>query len=127
MTLKQKSILGFVVSLLMMVVFTTQGSLGVFAESQAVQQPAKTIEVELNDDFFNPKAITLSSGSTTTLVLKNKGSKEHTFTVSALGIDAEIQPGQEKTITVPPTKPGTYGLICRYHVQNGMAGQIIVQ
>ncbi|MFJ7729879.1 cupredoxin domain-containing protein [Neobacillus sp. NPDC097160] len=129
MSLK-KWLTGLVVLLAMIVVGTTPGSLSVFAESGVATQPIETvkaIEVELNDDYFNPKEITIPNGRTTTLIVKNKGRKKHTFTVENLGIDAEVQMGKEKTITVKPTKPGTYDLICRYHLQEGMAGKIIVK
>jgi plastocyanin len=126
----KKWVTGLVVVLAMVVVVTTLGSLGVFAESGVVTQPmetVKSIEVELNDDYFNPKVITIPNGTTTTLILKNKGKKEHTFTVEKLGIDAEVQPGKEKSITVKPKQPGTYELICRYHFQEGMVGKVIVK
>lgn len=126
----KKCLTGLAVLLAMIVVVNTAGSLGVFAESIVVTQPMETVrelEVELNDDYFNPKDITIPSGTATTLVLKNKGKKEHTFTVEKLGIDAEIQPGKEKTITVKPKQPGTYELICRYHFQEGMVGKVIVK
>jgi plastocyanin len=125
----KKWITGLVVVLAMVVVVTTS-SLGVFAESGVVTQPmesVKSIEVELNDDYFNPNVITIPNGTTTTLILKNKGKKEHTFTVEKLGIDAEVQPGKEKNITVKPKQPGTYELICRYHLQEGMVGKVIVK
>ena len=126
----KKWVTGLVVALAMVVVVTTLGSLGVFAESGVVTQPmetVKSIDVELNDDYFNPKVITIPNGITTTLILKNKGKKEHTFTVEKLGIDAEVQPGKEKNITVKPKQPGTYELICRYHFQEGMVGKVIVK
>lgn len=124
----KKWVTGLVVVLSTVVVVTTLGSFGVSAESRVVAQPAvKSIEVELNDDFFNPEAITIPNGTVTTLILKNKGKKEHTFTVEKLGIDAEVQAGKEKTITVQPKQPGTYELICRYHFQEGMVGKVIVE
>ncbi|MDP1418916.1 cupredoxin domain-containing protein [Peribacillus simplex] len=124
----KKRVTGWVVVLAMFVVVTTLGSLGVFAESGVVAQPTgKSIEVELNDDYFNPEVITIPNGTVTTLILKNKGTKEHTFTVGKLGIDAEVQPGKEKTITVQPKQPGTYELTCRYHFQEGMVGKVIVK
>ncbi|GHI00323.1 cupredoxin domain-containing protein [Neobacillus kokaensis] len=121
---------GLFVLLAMIVVVTTPGSITVFAKSGIVTQPMETvkaIEVELNDDYFNPNAITIPNDRTTTLILKNKGKKEHTFTVEKLGIDAEVQPGKETTITVKPTTPGTYELICRYHLNKGMVGKVIVK
>ncbi|WP_026584377.1 cupredoxin domain-containing protein [Bacillus sp. J33] len=126
----KKWLTGLVVLLAMIVGVTTLGSLVAFAESGVISQPGemvKAIEVELNDDYFNPKVITIPNGKTTSLILKNKGKREHTFTVEKLGIDAEVQPGKEKTITVKPKKSGTYELICRYHFKEGMVGKVIVK
>jgi len=77
--------------------------------------------------YFNPKEITIPNGRTTTLILKNKGKKKHTFTVEKLRVDIEVQPGKESTITVQPKETGTYDLICRYHFQGGMVGKVIVK
>jgi len=122
----KKWLTGLVVLLAMIVVMTTPGLLGVFAESGPMET-VKAIEIELNDDYFNPKVITIPNGRTTKLILKNQGKKEHTFTVEKLSIDTEVQPGKEKTITVKPKNPGTYDLICRYHFKEGMAGKVIVK
>jgi plastocyanin len=126
----KKWLTGLVVLLAMIVVVTTLGSLGVFAESGVLNQPmetAKAIEVKIKDDYFNPNVITIPDGKTTTLILKNEGNMEHTFTVKKLGIDAEVQPGKEKTITVEPKMSGTFELICRYHFERGMVGKVIVK
>lgn len=116
---------GLVVLFAMVIGVIASGSLSVLAESDVVRQ--KAMEVQLNDDYFNPETITIPSGKTITLILKNEGQKEHTFTVEKLGIDAEVQPGKEKTITVKPQNPGTYELICRYHFNSGMVGKVIVK
>lgn len=116
---------GLVVLFAMVIGVIASGSLSVLAESDVVRQ--KAMEVQLNDDYFNPETITIPSGKTITLILKNKGQKEHTFTVEKLGIDAEVQPRKEKTITVKPQNPGTYELICRYHFNSGMVGKVIVK
>ncbi|MEH7442093.1 cupredoxin domain-containing protein [Bacillus sp. JJ1122] len=129
MSLK-KWIKGWVGFLAMVMVVTTTGSLSVFAEFGVVTQPMENvnaIQVELNDVYFNPKVITIPNGTTTTLILRNKGKKEHTFTVEKLGIDTEVQPGKEKSISVKPEQAGTYELICRYHFQEGMVGKVIVK
>ncbi|WHX98105.1 cupredoxin domain-containing protein [Neobacillus sp. DY30] len=120
---------GLVVLLAMIVGVTTSGLHGVFAESRVATQPIETvkaIEVELHDNYFNPKIITIPHGKPTTLILKNVGQREHTFTVKELRIDEEVQPGKEKTITVKLEKPGTYELICSYHSNEGMVGKVIV-
>ncbi|CAM4006947.1 MULTISPECIES: cupredoxin domain-containing protein [Bacillus] len=120
----KKKLTVLIISLAMIVVMTTLGSLRLFAESDVVTQP---IEVELNDDYFNPNVITVPVGKTTTLLLKNKGNRDHTFTVKKLGIDAEVPSGKEKTITIKPETPGTYELICRFHYLKGMDGKVIVK
>ena len=120
----------FVVLLAMILVVTSAGTLSVFAESGVAPQnfeSVKAIEVKLYDDAFNPKVITIPTGRTTTVILKNEGKKKHTFTVEKLSIDVEVQPGQEKSITVNPKNTGTYDLICRYHFQEGMVGKVIVK
>ncbi|WP_079508145.1 cupredoxin domain-containing protein [Mesobacillus jeotgali] len=126
----KKWITGCIVFLAMFMVVATIGAEGGFAVSDVVTKPmenVKVIEVELNDDYFNPKVITIPNGTTTTLKLINKGKKEHTFTVEKLGIDIELQPGKEKNISVKPEQNGTYELICRYHFQEGMVGKVIVK
>lgn len=68
----------------MIVSVITLDSINVVASANVVTQPiesTKVIEVELNDDYFNPNVITIPIEETTTLLLKNKGKNEHTFTV----------------------------------------------
>ncbi|PGZ10983.1 cytochrome B [Bacillus cereus] len=119
------------ISLLVMIVWwMTLGSFNVFASVNVVTQPTdstKVIEVELNDDYFNPNVITIPIEESTTLLLKNKGKNEHTFTVKKLGIDVVVESGKEKNITVKPKNTGTYELICRYHFLKGMEGKVIVK
>lgn len=116
--------------LTVIVLVATSGSFSVFAKSGGFKKPMekmKAIKVELNDNYFKPKVITVPQGRPTRIILKNDGKVEHSFTVKKLNIDAEVQPGQEKTITVQPRKPGTYRLICRYHYRQGMVGRFIVR
>jgi uncharacterized cupredoxin-like copper-binding protein len=130
MKINMKSWLTGLTVLLVMVVFSSAfGPLDVIAQQDASKtlDTVKDVVVELNDDYFNPEEIILPNNRTTKLLLKNKGKKEHTFTVEKLGIDVELQPGEEKTITLKPENPGTYELICRYHVKEGMVGKVIIK
>jgi len=114
----------------MIVSVITLDSINVVASANVVTQPiesTKVIEVELNDDYFNPNVITIPIEETTTLLLKNKGKNEHTFTVKKLGIDVVVESGKEKNITVKPKNTGTYELICRYHLLKGMEGKVIIK
>ncbi|PEK08774.1 cupredoxin domain-containing protein [Bacillus toyonensis] len=114
----------------MIVSVITLDSINVVASANVVTQPiesTKVIEVELNDDYFNPNVITIPIEVTTTLLLKNKGKNEHTFTVKKLGIDVVVESGKEKNITIKPKNTGTYELICRYHLLKGMEGKVIIK
>ncbi|CAM3856587.1 MULTISPECIES: cupredoxin domain-containing protein [Bacillus cereus group] len=120
----------FTVLLVIIVGMVTFSSFHAFASVNVVTQPidsTKVIEVELNDDYFQPNVITIPIEESTTLLLKNKGKNEHTFTVKKLGIDVVVEPGKNKNITVKPTSTGTYELICRYHLLKGMEGKVIVK
>ncbi|MGG0132446.1 cupredoxin domain-containing protein [Bacillus tropicus] len=120
----------FIGFLVMFVGVITLNSLNVFASVNVVTQhveSAKVIEVELNDDYFKPNVITIPIEESTTLLLKNKGKSEHTFTVKKLGIDVVVASGKEESITVKPKSTGTYELICRYHLLKGMDGKVIVK
>ncbi|WP_047986480.1 cupredoxin domain-containing protein [Ornithinibacillus californiensis] len=125
-----KSLIGLVALLSITLAMAAPGALDTSAKTSEQLKPLETeetIEVELDDDYFKPEVITIPNGKTTELLLKNEGKKEHTFTVEKLGIDVEVQPGEEKTVTVKPEASGTYELICRYHVKEGMVGKVIVQ
>ena len=120
----------FIGFLVMFVGVITLNSLNVFASVNVVTQhveSAKVIEVELNDAYFKPNVITIPIEESTTLLLKNKGKSEHTFTVKKLGIDVVVESGKEESITVKPKSTGTYELICRYHLLKGMDGKVIVK
>jgi plastocyanin len=125
----KKWLSGLAVLLVMIVGATTLVSLGVSAQSDTMDslETANAIEVIMKDNYFSPEVITIPNEKTTSLKLKNAGNREHTFTVEKLGIDVEVQPGKETTISVNPKNPGTYQLICRYHSQDGMVGKVIVK
>lgn len=119
----------FIGFLVMLVVITTLNSLNVFASVNDLAQPiasAKVIEVELNDDYFNPNVITIPINESTTLLLKNKGKSEHTFTIKNSVLTSSSSQ-EKKNITVKPKSAGTYELICRYHLLKGMEGKVIVK
>ncbi|MFD4707587.1 cupredoxin domain-containing protein [Gottfriedia sp. NPDC058432] len=127
--LRRNWLSGLIVILATIVLIATPGNFKAFAESEVsdANDRVQTIVVELNDDYFNPKNITIPNGTKTTLLLKNKGSKSHTFTVKMLNIDVELQPGKETSIGVQPKQANTYDLTCKYHFNVGMVGKVIVK
>ncbi|WLD94194.1 cupredoxin domain-containing protein [Alkalihalobacillus sp. AL-G] len=84
------------------------------------------INVELADFSFNPNEIRLKANQPNTLILKNTGNTQHTFTVEALKIDILLKPGETKEVVVTPSKTGTFKLYCRFHPRE-MVGEVIVE
>ena len=81
-------------------------------------------DVELDDDYFQPKTITGDAGKTITLELKNEGSNEHNFTLAAQGVDQDVEAGDEAEVTVTVPKSGTLTFYCKYHRSQGMTGTL---
>ena len=119
----------FIGFLVILVVITTLNSLNVFASVNNLAQPiasAKVIEVELNDDYFNPNVITIPINESTTLLLKIKVRVSIPLQ-SKNSVLMSSSRQEKKNITVKPNSAGTYELICRYHLLKGMEGKVIVK
>jgi len=76
-----------------------------------------------NAFVFTPTTITIAKGSS--LTIANVGSAAHTFTVPNSSIDVVNAVGQTQSVTIN-LKAGTYQFICRFHVNFGMKGTLIV-
>jgi len=87
-------------------------------------RPRRGISLEADDFYFEPKEIRAQAGQPLTIRIENEGRTPHTFTIESLGVDVELQPGQERTVTITPT--GTVMFVCRLHLAQGMTGQITV-
>ena len=93
----------------------------------------KDIEVLLQDNFFDPKELTVPVNTTVEIEVKNKGQAVHNmhilskdkegkdFTSAAL-----VNPGEDDKFEVKFTKTGTYDFQCDYHVPD-MVGKITVK
>ena len=75
---------------------------------------------------FVPSEQTFAVGETVTFVLKAE-SELHNFTIDDLGLDQDVSPGEEESVTVTFDAAGTYRFYCLFHEANGMEGTIIVQ
>lgn len=84
------------------------------------------VEIELDDDYFEPTILEGEPGQTVTLELKNEGNNPHTLTISGQGIDQEVQPGDEAEVDVTFPKGGQLAFVCRFHESNGMVGALEV-
>ncbi len=80
------------------------------------------VEVELDDDYFEPTVLEGKAGERVTLELKNEGGSEHNLTIDELQIDQDVEPGDETELEVTFPDSGTLTFYCKYHRGQGMAG-----
>jgi plastocyanin len=83
---------------------------------------AKSVNLDLNDDYFEPTVIRGKSGQRLQAVLENYGAKRHNFTVPSQGIDRDLAPGKKATVKIRIPRSGQVLFYCRFHRQLGMAG-----
>lgn len=122
----------------------------------AATDAPRTVQIGISEFFFSPALLTLRSGETVTLVLKNSGTQEHTFMAgrgpqfgkgfsqdwlmpamsmpagqdmgSAPGV--RIAPGTTATLTlVVPADAGDFEFGCFRpgHYESGMKGTLLVE
>jgi plastocyanin len=86
-----------------------------------------SIQVELDDFYFEPTVLEGEAGQSLTVTMFNEGDAPHTFTIDALDVDQELQPGDED-VTAEVTFPDSGALVfyCRFHVGGGMLGGLSV-
>lgn len=90
--------------------------------TETFTEEAFEVELELDNFYFEPTYIKAPGGATATLNLHNEGEAPHTFTIDALEVDEELQPGDEKTIEVELGTETRYEYYCRFHRDQGMRG-----
>jgi plastocyanin len=83
---------------------------------------ATTLELEADDDYFDPTFTKAAAGAEITVTIDNEGEKTHTFTIDDQDIDVEVAPGDtaEATVTIPDGDALRY--YCRLHQSQGMQG-----
>jgi plastocyanin len=82
------------------------------------------LDVELDDDYFEPTVITGTPGQKLKLELENEGSNEHNFTLEAQNVDQDVDAGEKADVTVTIPQSGKLAFYCKYHKQLGMAGAL---
>ena len=86
-----------------------------------------SMEVELDDFYFEPTFIKAKPGEKITIEVKNEGKAVHTFTSTDLGnVDEQLAAGTSKKITVTAPQSGQALFYCRFHQSQGMQGAIFI-
>jgi plastocyanin len=82
------------------------------------------LDVELDDDYFEPTVITGTPGQKLKLELENEGSNEHNFKLESQSLDQDVDAGEKADVTVTIPQSGQVSFYCKYHKQLGMAGAL---
>jgi plastocyanin len=82
-----------------------------------------TVEVEVDDFYFEPTYLASAAGQRVTVELRNDGDAAHTYTIDSLQVDEELDPGAEASVEVLlPDGGATLEYFCRFHESRGMRG-----
>jgi plastocyanin len=84
------------------------------------------VEIELDDDYFEPTVLKGTPGQKVTLELKNEGNAEHNISIADQNIDQDVEPADEAEVEVTFPQSGELGFVCKYHESAGMAGALVV-
>jgi uncharacterized cupredoxin-like copper-binding protein len=87
------------------------------------------LSVVMSDFAFEPKQLTLQPGQRATILLQNRGSMDHTFSIPDLRVaSGNVAPGQTAKVEVAgPAR--VYKFMCAIpgHDEQGMVGELRVQ
>jgi plastocyanin len=81
-----------------------------------------TVEMELDDNSFEPTFIKAAPGQTVTVELENEGANPHTFTLDDDSSAEEVAPGEKATVEVTVPDSGSLRFSCDFHGSMGMQG-----
>ncbi len=84
-----------------------------------------TVTLDLGDNFFSSKEVTVPAGVPITVTINNQGQALHNWDVTGVVKSTFIQHGQSQTVTFTAA-PGTYAFQCDVHPKE-MTGVLIVK
>lgn len=96
--------------------------------------PEADVAVAVSEFAFAEGTIEIAAGELTRIAITNLDPETHTFTIDALGIDADLLAGKTTEVWVRVATPGTYEIYCRPHStpvdggsREGMTGTLVVE
>ncbi len=82
------------------------------------------VDVELDDNYFDPTVLKGDPGQKVKLELENEGKTQHNLTIAELSLDQDVAPGKKAEVEVTFPQSGTLSFFCKYHKSLGMAGAL---
>jgi plastocyanin len=90
---------------------------------------AEKFAIELDNEgsaenYFKPTFIKARAGQVLALQLKNTGTNPHTFTITSLNVNEQLDPGASKdvNVTLPAAATADLQFFCSFHSSLGMRG-----
>ncbi len=83
-----------------------------------------SIELEMDDFYFEPTVLQGEAGQVITLEAFNEGDATHNLSIADQGIDVDLEAGGETEIDVTFPESGTLVFECKYHANQGMIGAL---
>lgn len=85
-----------------------------------------SVEVEMDDYYFEPTVITGTAGEKITIELKNEGSTTHNFSLPSEHISKDLAPDATASVKVTIPDSGEALFFCKFHAAMGMRGGLEV-
>ena len=86
----------------------------------------ETIEMEMDDDYFEPTVLKGPAGATAIIALQNEGLRPHNFSVPEQGIDLNCGVRAHGEVRVVFPRSGVLMFTCKYTATSGMRGALAV-
>jgi plastocyanin len=86
-----------------------------------------TIEMEMDEAYFEPTVLKGPPGATVTIELENEGVRQHNFSVPSQGIDLDCGVRASGEVQVVFPRSGVLPFLCKYTGTSGMRGEIAVK
>ena len=86
-----------------------------------------TIEMEMDEAYFEPTILKGPAGATVTIELENEGIRQHNFSVPSQGIDLNCGVRARGEVEVVFPRPGVLAFTCKYTGTSGMRGELAVK
>jgi YVTN family beta-propeller protein len=84
------------------------------------------IDVEADDDYFEPTFLRGAPGQTLKLVVENESSSLHNVSIPGLGVDTNVPPHASAEIELTFPQAGSAPFFCKFHTALGMNGALLV-
>ena len=87
----------------------------------------ESIEMEMDEDYFEPSVLKGPPGATVTVELNNEGTRPHNFSVPGQGIDLQCGVRSRDEVTVRFPRSGVLVFSCKYTATSGMRGALVLE